>query len=367
MRIRIVYAVMLLLLIFGFTGTSIGEPKTEDEARKAYIDASEESWTANETRQDTYEAYNESHKAEMLLDSLLGDINLENSDNWEDLAEDAVDILDAVGADPLDAITDAAAAVLKGLKDGWDWWTIRGKKNEIESALSDQRGNTSMLKSAWQSAKRKAKLASDKRQKAYATWKSFTPLAYSLHAPRTSLAGESASCLFKMNKAYEWVKWYVKSPNETGLGSLSETDTANGSPTLAFFTFTASESGDYVITATAKVASSGEEVSDSSTITVEPVGIFFDKTVLTAYDTLNVTIRKPRLRRATMYIITEIGNGISVDSGTASFGKVINLSTSFSSKWSGFYGMVLIEYECYKDDYSTDTVTENYYQYISVD
>lgn len=110
MKIRIV--TILLLLIFGLAGVSISQDV--DEARDNYIEADKE-------RQDAYEVYNESHKAEILLDSLLGDINLENSENYEDLIKDAIDILDAVGIDLADVVTDLAAAIIKGLKDGWDW------------------------------------------------------------------------------------------------------------------------------------------------------------------------------------------------------------------------------------------------------
>ena len=65
--------------------------------------------------------------------------------------------------------------------------------------------------------------------------------------------------------AYKHVKWYVRSPGGTGLGTLMETDMGNGSLVTADFSYTFASNasaGDYLITAV--VTNANDEKSESS-------------------------------------------------------------------------------------------------------
>ena len=100
--------------------------------------------------------------------------------------------------------------------------------------------------------------------------------------PAYVLKGDLTECSFSINRVYEWVKWYVKSPGETGLGTLMKTETVvpDDYPKVVSFGFTVpTGSGNlwdnYVITAVARVASTGEEVSESSAVTVVKEGVLY--------------------------------------------------------------------------------------------
>lgn len=75
--------------------------------------------------------------------------------------------------------------------------------------------------------------------------------------------GASHTAELTTPSAYTSVKWYVKSPSQTGRGTLVETDNGDGSSTTASlsYTFPSGVSGDYVITAVYANASTTEEAS----------------------------------------------------------------------------------------------------------
>lgn len=291
--------------------------------------------------------------------ALLGYAKLEQSENNEDIVKNIIDILDAVGVDPLDVLTDAAAAAIKLIIDTVDAERIWEKKLEIETALS----LVSPLANKWSSdveklAEAEAK-AKEKMDAAFLKWQTIKgPLTYKLILfYRTCLEGEVITVKFKMNKVYEWVKWYVDYVPQG-------TDTGNGKSTQAYFAFTGPSVDthtDYTITAKAKVAGTGEIVSDNRTVTVEPEGIFFSSTALSAspYQSVTVVVKKNLLLKASIYV-----GGKLYDSKTAYNGKSVQLNHTFSGYGSGVTTMWIV-YEYYKDYYTSETTTEHHSQQIT--
>jgi len=86
----------------------------------------------------------------------------------------------------------------------------------------------------------------------------------------TAAPGETHTSNFTADEAYEKVLWYVKSPSETGLGTLVETDIGGSGVTTASlsYTFASDASGDYDITAYVYPYGSGAVYQVSHTVSV---------------------------------------------------------------------------------------------------
>lgn len=150
MKIRIVHVILHLLLVFSFCVPLMA--LTESEAKDNYDEIDHQYDLASSARQTAFENYGLANDGLGILSSMKGIAEYASADNTEDLIKDLVDILDAVGLDLLDVVTDAAAALIKGAKDGVDWFTLRSQLNEIRSAYTAELANVANLKSAWESA-----------------------------------------------------------------------------------------------------------------------------------------------------------------------------------------------------------------------
>lgn len=52
-----------------------------------------------------------------------------------------------------------------------------------------------------------------------------------------------------LDEPYHTVYWYVRSPDETGLGTVVSTDSGDGTSNVSYFSYTFENSGDYEVTA----------------------------------------------------------------------------------------------------------------------
>ena len=86
----------------------------------------------------------------------------------------------------------------------------------------------------------------------------------------TATAGNGHEANLTISEAYSYVFWYVKSPSETGLGTQIKTDYGDGGITTAQldYSFPSGVSGDYVITASYILYSTGLSFAESYTVSV---------------------------------------------------------------------------------------------------
>lgn len=175
------------------------------------------------------------------------------------------------------------------------------------------------------------------------------PLAYSLRCPSYVLKGEDFEARFEINRSYEWIKWYYKSPSETGLGTLGLPTTLvpKDYPKILDCPFVMSSGtiwGEYVITAVAKVASTGEEVSDSCSFTLVEEGIFFNKDTFIEgkNETLDIMVICKDLYLAQLYI----GGNLVHDTTYANGTHVVYLDEVIGSSYSvGNHSLMISGYK----------------------
>ncbi len=162
--------------------------------------------------------------------------------------------------------------------------------------------------------------------------------------------GSSHTAELTTPAAYDWVKWYVASPGESGRGSLIETDNGDGTTTTASMTYTFPQSvtGEYVIMAVVPdeteednevfytVSVSGSTTSTLSYSLVSSDGVYTatagtgheaNFTASQAYDAVSWYLKRPSDTSA-VYQRTDSGNGSSTTS---------KFSYTFASSVSGDY------------------------------
>ena len=180
---------LLLLLVFGFCLSLIAEP-TVDEARDDYLEAMHYYEREKRKTDEAETNYLLSNDAVGVLDSALNLKKSEVSSKKSGIIDKASKILKAVGADPADIISDAAAIVLDILKDGWDYNDLREERNNIQSALSAQTTKNEQLRLDWQTKKAVSDNLWNEAEKAFAVWQALkAPLTYSLSAPSVCFEG----------------------------------------------------------------------------------------------------------------------------------------------------------------------------------
>jgi len=109
---------------------------------------------ASAARQTAFENYGLANDGLGIRSSMKDIAEYASADYTEDLIKDLMDILDAVGLDLLHVVTDPAAALIKGVKDGVDWFTLRSKLSEIKSPYNAESANVAMLKGTWESSQK---------------------------------------------------------------------------------------------------------------------------------------------------------------------------------------------------------------------
>jgi len=355
MKIRIFQVIFPLLLVLSFCMPLLA--LTEEEAKDAYIEADHAWDLANNERQTAFEGYGLANDGLGILSSMKSIAEYASADNTEDLIKDLVDILDAVGLDLLDVVTDASAALIKGVQDGVDWFTLRSQLSEIRSAYTAELANVANLQSAWESAKTKADALLEKKVEAFNIWQELKkPVTASLEPTNgsyTCFYGDSHLAKLTLSRGYSEVTWSYQPPSTaTGLKTARNTSSGSGKSTESYGYFHPSSTGDWVITAEAKIAGSGEEVSASYTLTVLPTGISFNKIEFEYHETLVVTIQRDGLSDAGMSI-----DGNIVATGYPNESGEIVLSYSLN-KHKNFYGAVTI--------YVGGTIDSSHDQYIYV-
>ncbi len=368
MKLRKFFTLVLhLLLVFGFCLPLIAEeiaeeyeldlpsiseiekltkPKTLDEAKTAFDDLDHYYDVALDKTLDAKFAHVQSELTVVLLQGAFDLKKSEKDAKLKETAQGIYDSIEAIGLDPLDIISDVAVAIVKGIKDGWDYNTLRKQKNNVEKALNAQKTKSGELEEKANSAEEYSKLILVSKHKVFKIKKALeSPLTYSLSCPSYVLKGELIKSSFEINRACEWVKWYIKAPDETGLGSLINTVTVipNSYPKVMSISFTVDDGnvGDnYVVTAQAKVSSTGKVVSDSSTVTYVETGIYFNQQefIAGADETLEVMIVYKDLYLASLNM-----GGDKKDENWANGNHVMTLSTVIDSSYSVGKHNILIE------------------------
>ncbi len=344
MKLRKFHIALHLLLVFLFclsltaqvtVDTSTKTP--EEKAKDAYDEALHAYIMANNETVEAMGNYLISNDTVVLLQSTLNLANSESSSTINSLASTAIGILDAVGADPLDLITDAGALILQGLKGGWDLAMITKKKSNIEKALLKQQARNQELKGKWDSKKEVSDDLLAKADEAFEVWQELKAVVYTFgpaDGKKTIFVGERHIAELLVSKRLSNVKWYSKSPHSssTGKGRLVDDFDYDESSTskMTAYSFYAYSVGEYVISVRAEMQSTDEVIEDSYTLTVVPTGITYNQYMFMSDETLVVTVQRGNLSRATMYIDGETKTTQSVDSS----GKVV-LSYSWSDYLQG--------------------------------
>lgn len=357
MKLRKYFTLVLhLLLVFGFCLPLIAEeiaeddlpsiaeiaemmnPKTLDEAKTALEDLKHYYDMALAITLDAKFAHVKSEQTVVLLQSAFDLKTSEKNSTLKETAQGIYDGIKAVSLDPVDIISDVAATVFKGIKDGWNYNTLRKEKNNVERALNAQKTKSGELEREANSAEEYSKFLLASKHKVFKIKKALeSPLTYSLSCPSYALKGRSFVGTFEVNRSIKWVKYYAKYSNQSGLGTLIYTQTSfpDGYPKVSECTYVVSEGNfwdEYVVTAVAKLSSSGEEVSDSCTITLVEEGIYFNKKQFTEgkNETLEIMVIFQDLYMAYLYI----GGKLVHDSTFAKGTHVVTLSDVIDSSYS---------------------------------
>lgn len=383
-HLAIALGMLFLSVVFALNANALTvEAAWAEYARlqKLYQDADDATDIADSKRDYTREE-------EGRLQTLLGYAKLEQDDNTEDIGENALAILGSLGVDPVDALSSIAASAIETVLDGVDAYKIWKKKSEIETALSHVSADAEKwVKEVEVLAKKEAE-AKKKMDDAFAIWDALaiSTVTYTLKPDSGSYTMFDDeyyhSATLTLSRGYSKVEWYWKSSTEEGLGTLKQTRTGSGESTTSSCYFYPSGSGDYVITAVAKIANTAEEVTASYTLTVLPSGVSFNATSFNTYDTLVVTVNRDNLQWAGMRLDTQLdhrgypifgsarrlttnyGGALDYSSTIRSDGS-IELSFQFPSKSSGFYGNIIVEVG-YTDANGNSAYSEHS-QYINVD
>ncbi len=375
-RTCILIVILLVFNLLHYISAAETENDPVQDAHDEYTIA-REAWDLAKTESDkAYVEYNETDKVLIFLRARNADVEYADKDNWEDIRNGALDLIADVlqiastkGKAVPTSLSSNAVKLIANAKDAVD---IRNTKDAVMKALKSETYNVSMLKGDWEVAVKKTADLEEKKVKAFKIWnnlkESQKTLTYKLSANTKNVEGRWHYFQFKTNKVYEWVKWYRKKSNQTGLGELLETDFGIRTSRFAWlYKQLPSDSGDYVFTAKAKIASSGKEVSDSVTVIVLSKGIFFNKTHFTAYESLTVTIRHPDLINANMYIGDSLSTGYADKAYDRDYDGIIVLQKEFTSKDSGYHLPVYITYEYWDQNDWGKTIKETSKYYIYID
>lgn len=273
----------LLIFVFCFSSTAL----TEKEAHDAYIkadraaDKANLAWAEADTKTDTAEAlYGMSNDAVVLLQSALALKKSESSSKLSEGANTLYNGIKAIGLDPVDMASDVTAAVLEGLKSGWDWFMIRKEKKKVEKALADAQAKNAEFLTNYNSKKEISdalltewKKLEAKEDEAWVAWQALIPLTYKLEPKdgnKTTFVGNRHIAVLTLNKVYSWADWHLKSPNETGIGTRKKIEMGQGKDQTSELWIKPDLPGEYLITTKAKIDGTDKIITDSYTLTVLP-------------------------------------------------------------------------------------------------
>lgn len=192
MKIRIVQIISHLLLVFSFLLPSMA--LTEDEAKDKYIEADHYYDVAKAESDGAFRDYGLANDGLGILYSMKEIAAYASADNTEDLVDDLTDVISAVGIDLLDTLTDAAAALIKGAKDGFDYFTLRSQLYTIESAYVDESTNVRNLKSTWESLQQVTDDLLVKKIEAFNIWQAIKTIPICPGCNQHALHELQASC-----------------------------------------------------------------------------------------------------------------------------------------------------------------------------
>lgn len=340
---KLIFIKLALLLVFGLLHLSMAEENLSplEKAKKKYRKANEAYTESITARSKAYENYNETHKVQIYLQSVMDDIELENKENWEDIRDTAKDFMaqfaEVVVSKGKALPTSLTATTMKLLSDVKDWKSIKDRKSNVERALISEEGNVGMLYSAWQAAIWKQEKLRKEKNEALSALEALESLDCTLESKDGStivFLGDSHTASLTASKNFSQVDWYLKSSKGT-LHAIT-----SGPSKTDERTYTPLSSGDHEITVKVKT-SSGETATKSYTFTVLEEGVFFNETSFRSDETLIIDVVKEGLYFASIYTSREF----LTRNYTVATGNKTSVQIDFSKdqeKWKNFSGKIWV-------------------------